>query len=155
MEPLVVWVNVTSPMSGPAGNWHSILALRRLPSGVTARNLQTPLLDSIWSVAIRTFSSAGSLLSPLHGAFCVKLPSSCYGKEAARYGNDEVCEQRINRFHSRTLGFSSDRRQPKGIPPAAQRYPGGREALILRGSKRARNIACAHRRRPAVALVLA
>ena len=76
MDRFVFWVNMTSPTSGPARKWHSILAVMRLPSGVTARNFQTPLSDSIWSVAIRTFSSAGSLPSPLHGAFCVKLPSS-------------------------------------------------------------------------------
>jgi hypothetical protein len=60
-------------------------------------------LDTICSVAIRTFSSSGSLPSPLHGAFCVKLPSSqefwslrsvvglrvaCYGKDADYYGKD-------------------------------------------------------------------
>ena len=35
-----------------------------------------PLLDSIWSAAIRTFSSAGSVPSPLQGAFCVNFPRS-------------------------------------------------------------------------------
>jgi hypothetical protein len=43
MVPLAFWVKVTSPMSGPAGKWHSIFALRRFGSGVTLRKLQMPL----------------------------------------------------------------------------------------------------------------
>jgi hypothetical protein len=53
-----------------------MFAVRRFSSGVTLRNLQIPVLDSIWSTAIRSSSSAGSPPSPLHGAFCVKFPSS-------------------------------------------------------------------------------
>jgi hypothetical protein len=52
------------------------ISLEVIAPAVTARKLQMPVLDSTWSVAIRTFNSAGSLPSPLHGAYCVKLPNS-------------------------------------------------------------------------------
>ena len=38
-------VNVISPMSGPAGNWHSTCSLTLLLSSFVSKNVQTPILD--------------------------------------------------------------------------------------------------------------
>ena len=112
MDRFVFWVNMTSPTSGPAGKWHSILAVMRLPSGVTARDFQTPLgLDLVGSdphfqfgriAAVsfarrvlrevakqpRIFVAQRSVVGPR---------AACYGKDADYYGKDEE-SRRITAF---------------------------------------------------------